>query len=127
MAKASLDLFIETKNYRISANLQIFYEHVVRTVNGIIDARLADCTFVSTGYCEISDDGGICVPSNASCAILHDPFDPLSGWRKVPFINGAPAFENRLMRPIKKVITNDNGTPVANMSSICIHTGTIVE
>lgn len=127
LGKSNLDLSIKTKNYEISANLQISYEHAARTINGIMDARQSGCTFVSTGYCDISEDGGFCSQSSMVCMSIHDPFDPLFGWTKVPLINGAPAFENRLMKPTKGFIENDNGVVVASYSSSCTHTGTSVE
>lgn len=127
LGKSDLDLSIKAKNYEISANLHISYQHTARTKNGIIDARQSDCTIVSTGYCDTSDADSICSQSSSTCLSIHDPYDPSLGWTKVPFINGAPAFENRLMRPTKGFIKNDNGAAVAKYSSSCTHTGTSVE
>jgi hypothetical protein len=127
IGKSNLDLSIEAKNHRVSANLQIFYEHAARTINDIMDARQSDCTNVSAGFCNTSGTANTCTQSAILCMFVPDPFDPISGWTKIPFINGAPAFESRLLKPTKGVITNDHGVVVAKYSSSCTHSGTSVE
>lgn len=127
LGNSSLNLSIATKNYQISANLQISYEHAARTTNGIIDARQSDCTVVTANVCETSERESVCNDIISFCLSQNDPFDPLNGWTKVPFINGAPAFDSRLMRADKGVIKNDNGVVVGNFSYSCTHTGTSIE
>jgi hypothetical protein len=122
---ANLNLSINTKDHRLSANLQITYEHAVRAINGATDARQDDCTIVSASFCDLSD--GLCADGTATCASVQNPFDPIYGWAKVPFIDGAPVFDGRLMRPLKGIITNDNGVTVGRYTSTCTHTGTSVQ
>lgn len=121
--KADFDLTIIAKNHQVSATLQIDYEHAVRIENGVADARQNDCTNIVTSYC---DSKGGCMQAAFIC-MKNNPFDPFMGWTKIPFIDGTPVFENRLMRTFNGDIKNDRGVVIAKYSSTCTHTGTSVE
>jgi hypothetical protein len=129
LGQSNLNLSLATKNYVISTVLQISYEHAARKINGIMDARQSECTYVSTSFCDTSsEDGGICEAASSGFCLSHtDPFDPIKGWGQVPFINGAPGFDDSFLRSSKIDIKNNAGITVAKYSSNCVHTGTTVD
>jgi hypothetical protein len=124
---SSFDLFLETNDYQISTNLRILYQHAARKKNGTMDAVQNDCTSISVGFCDRTDPNATCNHSVNFCFSVDDPFDSLNGWTKVPFINGAPAFENRLLKAMQGVVKNIHGEVIAKYSSSCTHTGTTAD
>lgn len=121
--RTNANLTLLTKDYTIKANLNFFYKHAMRTINGVAEARQFQCIGIAGGYCETRGNQP-CFDKHVSCLETHEPFDPEHGWMSTSVFGGVPAYNERNLATVSQEIVRDSGEKVGLINFTCKYQGT---
>jgi len=119
-----------TKNHEISTNVNFYYKHATKLDgNGhVIDARQESCLTISSDACTkgSGNELKICGSSLGACmtSIERDPFNPLSNWAKVGFIDDVPMYNENALLQLSTGTFDENQNYVGPANIICKFKGT---
>ncbi|MGZ3775179.1 MAG: hypothetical protein ACXVCN_15750 [Bdellovibrio sp.] len=120
-------LTLDTRNAVVTANVNFYYKHAVKTdaSGNLLEARQTTCVGITGHYCETSkeDPHHSCATSSIACLVSQDPFNPLTGWGSVSIIDGIPTFNEKGLGLATATLSN-NGVQAGIISFDCKYAGT---
>ena len=112
----------KSKKYTIWANFRADYSHAMKEIEP--EARQYSCVNLNVSYCEESNSGS-CSSSASACSQFSNPFDPVKGWEKVPYVNGVPIIADQKFTSRQAQIYDDNNNQIGFVTVNCQYLGTV--